>query len=188
MTSDPRASFGKENLERLLSLATALPWSDSERLYEGLARFLVEHIMMTTIAAVVSPDGSNDSTGLKRRAAAVIEEAERKSSVSLKYGRDMVGLYVDALCSPQGPVEVKSEGESCSWILGCPAVSRPTVVSPKALVAFSRLENDHVFPKARLPVTTSGVKGQKLCAYHNRQWKQAHVCFALSEDWILGAI
>jgi hypothetical protein len=149
----------------------------------GFTAILLEHIMMTSVAASISESESNEANELKRRTLDHLRDSAARARVSLQRDRELVELYVDAVLDGGDTTPVSSEGERCSWVLGCPCSPKPLAAHNPGLRGFCKLENDHVFPRARRTLMTEGTTGQKLCAYHNREWKRAHIAFSLQEDW-----
>src|SRR5438128_5759153 len=139
----------KDRFEALFRLASALAWSDSDRMYDGLGRILLEHVMMTSVASSLSPSDGNSGREIKARALSTLEAARSSAGVRFTTLRDLVEFYVDALFASQEPIAVTSDGDHCSWVLGCPAAARPYLVGPPGIRAFCVLENDHVYPRAR---------------------------------------
>jgi len=179
-----QGSVSLRRFQRLLRLASALPWSDQSRLFDALGRVLLEHIMMTSIASQLSEFRQNDATRLKRSLDLVLTSAGQHSHVTLKQRTHLVDLYVDAILANPSVTGGRATGEKCEWIAGCPAFNRPPANMPPGLVRLSRLESDHVFPKARLLSDFAETPMQTLCAYHNQEWKRAHIAFALDENWL----
>jgi len=142
----------KERFEAIFGLASALPWSSPEKLYIGLSRILLEHLLMTSIAESLSTGNSEESREIKVRTLRRVQNAAEQSGYSLVTAHDLVDLYVDALMDPGGAAPVVSTGSECAWILGCPAVAKPSNHLPTGIRAFCSLEDDHVFPKARTKV------------------------------------
>lgn len=176
-------SASSKRFENALRLASALPWSNSDVIYELLTRFLLEHTMMTTVASQVSNFHADDTSQMKRAVNRTLEIALQKSGAVLTQRTHLVELYVEALLATAVPSRGSEPGPRCEWLGGCPAIEQIVPGLPPALARLCRLECDHVFPQSRMTADFSEASYQTLCAYHNQDWKRAHIAFALDLNW-----
>src|SRR5438876_11550689 len=94
----------KDRFEALFRLASALAWSDSDRMYDGLGRILLEHVMMTSVASSLSPSDGNSGREIKARALSTMEAARSSAGVRFTTLRDLVEFYVDVLIAFQDAI------------------------------------------------------------------------------------
>jgi hypothetical protein len=178
-----RESASNRRFMRALRLASALPWSNADAIYELLTRFLLEHAMMTTVASHVGEFQIDDTSRIKRAVDQTLEVAGEKSHADLTHRTHLVDLYVEGLISSAVPSEGIMPGQRCEWLGGCPAVKREVSGLPPSLARLARMECDHVFPQSRMIRGFAENSYQTLCAYHNQDWKRAHIAFALDSSW-----
>lgn len=171
--------------ERALNLASALPWSDSDHILDLLTRTLIEHILMTTISSRLDLFEVGDPSRLKAGVDQTLEAAVKQSRVGLSRVSPLVDLYVDGLLSASQTLHGPPAGKNCEWVGGCPAADRTALHLPPSMARLGRFESDHIFPKSRLIADFAGTGFQTLCAYHNQEWKRAHISFSLGWDWFV---
>jgi hypothetical protein len=169
--------------QKLMRLASGLPWSDKERIYDALSRTLLEHVLMTSILSQLHEYRTDDPAHLKLAVDRLLEEVGERSRGVLHQRGHLVDLYIDALLAPAATAEGSFPGPKCEWVAGCPATALTGIALPAGLRRLSRLEVDHVFPKARLPSDFGQNSFQTLCSYHNQECKRAHIAFALDDTW-----
>src|SRR2546425_10767607 len=95
------SSNDDSSLSKLVKIASGLPWSDSNQISSGLQRFLIEHIMMTSVGELVAhlQIQEMDPSEMKRKVEEAIESVQEKSGVRLRHLHDLVDLYVDSVLS-----------------------------------------------------------------------------------------
>jgi len=179
----------KVQFDNLVELASALPWSTQNGIYEGLSRLLIDHIVMTSIGHAVNEKQAISDLEIQKSAISMINEASKKCSVSLINSGKIVELYLSGLLRPDPDIKIvpslKTIGiQKCEWIMGCPVVSGGPKTPHRPLQMFCCLEMDHIYSKARKPMNFNGNKAQLLCGYHNREWKGAHISFAFPDSMI----
>ena len=172
---------------KMIRIAEGLPWSNRERLYSGLSRLVLEHIMATSISKEIAkhaPDrGLSLEVDLKTKVRLSIAQLVKSSHVSLKYAGNLVDLYVQSWSRKSTRKAVTSSGTVCNWIMGCPAAENPGMQTT-AFAPFASLENDHIFPAARRGGFVEAGPAKKLCRYHNVFWKGQHIALALDRSWL----
>ena len=153
-------------------------------IYAGLSRILLEQIMSTSLSSAVC---ALDTDDLDKDARIVMKkslnESIKKAGVTLSHTDALVDLYVDAFGKKPSRARIRSTGDRCKWIMGCPGVEVSALQGTR-FEQFGELEDDHVFPASRRGQFTDVGLGQKLCRYHNIFWKGQHIAFALDDFWL----
>jgi hypothetical protein len=66
--------------------------------------------------------------------------------------------------------------------MGCPSSPNESIKKVRGISMFGVLENDHIYPSARMLSRFAETAGMRLCKYHNALWKNGHIAFALSTE------
>lgn len=207
-------------LQNLIKFAENLPWSEGathecqaeklieegivdtrQKIYQGLSQYLLEHIIMTSIARhgdLLKTVTDKTIRMVFQSVVKDLKETQIQTGITFPNLMSLLSHYFESLQTRSDDKESPSSvgqdcvEDICHWSMGCPAKKVEHVVpgydsKKQPLSGFTdmlNIELDHYVPKSRVARNFGAEKlpGLSMCRMHNISWKKNLLCYGLQPE------